>query len=585
MKKSIDKNQSKIAFLSKENNLTYSKFWNDSLEFAAFLIKKGVKKGDHVAFVAENSVNKSISELGVLCSGGVVVPLMPNISESDFDTICFSERISFIILEDFKLVEKLVKHSKVFNMIKYVIVLSSSGDDSEKSNYIKTFDSVMELGNKFLAKNPNLSYLRINDIQGDNPAFVFFTSIFQNKPKGVILSHRAICAGVKQVLHSFGMKANKKIVFALPSSIAFSTTLLYAAYSRSLKIKFSGLPAKKLGADFRQYKPDIFAAMPELWEKIFSDYMKKIDNQGLIKTKFFELITRGSEIFYFFVDVFNHPLKFSNRFYVFMLRLGLVLPMFVFSIPYIVFNFFITPEVKKIFGGNLSIGITGNRHIYRTTVGFFRSAGIMLVKSYGHPEACGLIATTGKRNMFGSSDGKIIENINYKIINKLGESLSDTKKGRLFIQSPSLFSGYTTGIEDTSKVLYENWYDTGDIVRFMSNGLLVIVKRASELLKLNNGLEVDKEYIEYSLAANHYIDKAVLTLDNLENKLDIVVFPDLDFLVSYARKNNIQYFDFDELLRKQMIILFYRNKVKKFIKEEINLLDFNDVGRITLKKE
>lgn len=585
LKTSINKHNKKTAFLTESENISYSDFWDKSLNFASFLIKKGLKPENKVAFVSNNSAKKAIVESAVLCSAAAVVPLLLNITESNFETIITSQKISHIVFENCKTYKKLAKNSKIISKLKCIIIINTEDEGIEKASNVKSFDEALELGVGYSSKNLKHVLNRISEISDDQAAFIFFTSIHHNNPRGVILSHKAIYSGVKQIISSFGLKANKTIVFSLPSTIAFSTTLLYASFALGLKIKFANLQSKQNFESFRQFKPDIFAAMPDIWEKIYFDYVKGIRKDSLARGRFYDLLIRGAEVFYFFLDSFKHPVKFTNKFYTFLFRLALCLPIAFFSIPYVLFNLLISPDIKKIFGSKLTIGITGNRHIYRSTVVFFRSAGIFLIKSYGHPETGGLIATTGKKNMFSSSDGKIIKNINYRIINRHGENAHDIKAGRLFIQSPSLFSGYTTGPEDTSKVLYENWYDTGDIVRFMRNGLFVVVKRASEILKLNSGLEVDKEYIEHALALSPCIDRAVLTLDKLENKINIIIYPDFDFLVSYARQNNISYFDFDELLQKQSVILFYRNKIKKFIKENLNLLNINDIEKIILKKK
>ena len=56
---------------------------NASLSFANFLREKGLKPGDRVAILIDNSFDYIISHFGILIAGGVEVSLNTELSETD----------------------------------------------------------------------------------------------------------------------------------------------------------------------------------------------------------------------------------------------------------------------------------------------------------------------------------------------------------------------------------------------------------------------------------------------------------------------------------------------------------------------
>jgi long-chain acyl-CoA synthetase len=60
-----------------EEPMTYSQLAEQVSQVAAFMRKKGIRKGDRVAILSENSPNWGIAYLAVTTSGAVVVPILP----------------------------------------------------------------------------------------------------------------------------------------------------------------------------------------------------------------------------------------------------------------------------------------------------------------------------------------------------------------------------------------------------------------------------------------------------------------------------------------------------------------------------
>ena len=74
-----------------EPPITYQEFWTSINRLALLLKDMGVKKGERVAILGENSPNWAIAYLAIVRVGAVTVPILPDLPESDawvrrFDT-------------------------------------------------------------------------------------------------------------------------------------------------------------------------------------------------------------------------------------------------------------------------------------------------------------------------------------------------------------------------------------------------------------------------------------------------------------------------------------------------------------------
>ena len=70
-------------FMATETPLTYREFGDRIFALAARLASDGVKKGDHVALLGENSPNWGAAYLAIVRLGAVAVPILPDLPEAD----------------------------------------------------------------------------------------------------------------------------------------------------------------------------------------------------------------------------------------------------------------------------------------------------------------------------------------------------------------------------------------------------------------------------------------------------------------------------------------------------------------------
>lgn len=69
--------------MATETPLTYGEFYERITAIAVRLTREGVKKGDHVAILAENSHNWGTAYFAIIRLGAIGVPILPDLPEAD----------------------------------------------------------------------------------------------------------------------------------------------------------------------------------------------------------------------------------------------------------------------------------------------------------------------------------------------------------------------------------------------------------------------------------------------------------------------------------------------------------------------
>ena len=138
--------------------------------------------------------------------------------------------------------------------------------------------------------------------------------------------------------------------------------------------------------------------------------------------------------------------------------------------------------------------------------------------------------------------------------------------------------GYYKKPEETAKVFTEDgWFRTGDAGKFI-DGRIVLTERIKDLFKTSNGKYIAPQAIESRLGGDKYIDQVAVIGDQRKYVTAIIV-PAYEALAEYARKMQIQYRSFEELVRNKDIIKLIEERIAEL---QQGFARFEQIKRFTL---
>uniref|UniRef100_A0A2P2MPC4 AMP-dependent synthetase/ligase domain-containing protein n=1 Tax=Rhizophora mucronata TaxID=61149 RepID=A0A2P2MPC4_RHIMU len=140
----------------------------------------------------------------------------------------------------------------------------------------------------------------------------------------------------------------------------------------------------------------------------------------------------------------------------------------------------------------------------------------------GLTEACGP-ATLGfpdEMSMLGAVGSAAVYNeLRLEEVPDMGYNpLGNPPCGEICLRGKTLFSGYYKNPEVTRESMKDGWFHTGDIGEILPNGVVKIIDRKKNLIKLSQGEYIAVEYLE-----NVYGIVPVVE--------DVSLFPHFDYLM------------------------------------------------------
>jgi long-chain acyl-CoA synthetase len=174
------------------------------------------------------------------------------------------------------------------------------------------------------------------------------------------------------------------------------------------------------------------------------------------------------------------------------------------------------------------------------TFRFFRSFGINLKQVWGSTELSGLATLQPDGEASPDTVGPVLAGTEVRI----------SEDGEVLIKSPGVFQGYYKQPEATTDALTaDGWYRTGDSGYLDPRGHLVIVDRAKDVGKLEDGTTFAPQFVENKLKFSPFIGEAIV-FGHQRPFVAAIVAIDLGTVGSWAERRNLAYTSFQDLSAK-----------------------------------
>lgn len=190
---------SRPALADTDDMLTYAQLRYQVECLAAQLRGRGVDKGDIIAVALPRSVRLSITLLAIIEAGAVYLPL--DIGYPD-------DRLNFM-LED----------------AAPALLITDSNHHSRFKNQCprQCFNQLIACG--------HAPYPINNPLSPDDPAYLIYTSGTTGRPKGVLVSHRAIVNRIEWMQHAYALTPEDVVLQKTPCSFDVSVWEFFWAYT------------------------------------------------------------------------------------------------------------------------------------------------------------------------------------------------------------------------------------------------------------------------------------------------------------------------------------------------------------------
>lgn len=475
---------------------TYKQVKGEVYCLAYGLLSMGVKNNETIALLSEGRNWWVVSELAILYTGAINVPLSIKLESPDLHFRLEHSDTSIIFVSGNQ-AGKINAIKGKLPKLKHIIYLDEQDEYAENEMHIS---KVMEQGESFMQNNPDALSEATKRIGLDHYATISYTSGTTADPKGVILSHRNYTANVEQALTLMNIPQWYRTLIILPLDHCFAHVAgLYSFMAMGASIgtvqvgKTSIETLKNIPTNIKEFKPNLLLSVPALAKT----FKKSIESNIKAKGKTVEML-------------FNFAMKISYRYNKEGYNKGAGLT-FLYKPLIWLFRKILIDKVREGFGGELDFFIGGGALLDIELQRFFYAVGMPMMQGYGLSEATPIISSNSlERHKLGSS-GYLVTPMELKICDDNGVELPVGQKGEIVIKGENVMVGYWKNEKATAETVKDGWLYTGDMGYMDKDGFLYVLGRFKSLLIGNDGEKYSPEGIEETVVQQSpLIDQFVL---------------------------------------------------------------------------
>ncbi len=145
----------------------------------------------------------------------------------------------------------------------------------------------------------------------------------------------------------------------------------------------------------------------------------------------------------------------------------------------------ISPFIRKKFGSNFQMFISGGAALPVDVFIFWKEMGIKVIEGYGLTECSPIISANTFGEQIPGSVGKTLKDLKIKLDNQ-----------ELLVKGENVFSGYYKNPQESQKAFKDGWFRTGDFAKIDENGHLFIKGRKKDVIVNASGINVYPDEIE-----------------------------------------------------------------------------------------
>ena len=564
-------------------SVSYADLRRDVRRLARGFLAQGVRRGDRVALVAENSYAWILADLSLAYIGAVDVPRGADTTPSELVEILNHSGCRFAIGETDRVVDELQKlrgHAPViqevwslatesgvdgvlsiFELMKAAAAGDAAAGDAAAGDAAAGDAAAGDAAAGDAAAGGTAEGDAADldaaaaEVKPDDLLTIVYTSGTTADPKGVMLTHHNMLNNTVTVNEVLRVGPQDVFLSALPAWHVYERIMDYLALSCGGELVFT--TRRKIKEDLRGVQPTVFAAVPRIWESIHDGIVNHVEKLGGVKGGLMRHVLGVSR------EVGSGRAGAAKKLLHKLYRATLLKPL------------------QKVTGGRIRIAVSGGGALPTHVDELLLGIGLPLLNGYGLTETSPVVCVRPPENNRVGTIGPPLSETRVEIRAEDGTPLPAGEIGLLWIQGPQVMQGYYANPKATRRVLTEDgWFNSGDLARMDEFGHFVITGRAKDTIVLAGGENVEPEPVETGIKSSALIDQAVV-LGQDQKSLGAILIPMPESLEEKVPRS--EWGERDGELTGDKVLALYRRELDRTLSRDSGFRPCERIARFRVR--
>ena len=531
------------ALREKEYGIWQTHSWADvarlAEQVAAGLHVAGLRRGEHMVVVGANRPRLYATMLAVQSLGAIPIPLYQDAVANECVYPMNNAEVRFAVVEDQEQVDKFLEIRDRCPALSNIYFDDPRGLRKYSEEGLASFDTLLDTGKAFTAKNPDWFRTEALKSQPDDVAAMFFTSGTTGNPKGVVHTHNSLLDRAMAGAEFDKLTNSEEVLAYLPPAWIGQNIFSYAQWLVCGYVVNCPESASTVTIDLKEVGPTYYFAPPRIFEGLLTSVTIRMEDASPIKRKIFEACMGVARRV--------GPDLMDGK------SIGLL-----DRLKYAAGNFLVYGPLRNNLGfSRVRVAYTAGEAIGPDLFSFYRSIGINLKQLYGSTETAVFVCLHPDNEARADTVGVPIRGVEIKVADN----------GEILVKSPGLLKEYYKNPEATAEVLTpDGWYHTSDAGFIDSHGHLKIIDRVKDVGRIkggsNDGAMFAPKYVENKLKFFSHI-KEVVAYGDGRDQVCVFINVDFDAVGNWAERRNLPYAGYTDLAQKPEVYQLIKECVEK----------------------
>ncbi|AAV95126.1 long-chain fatty acid--CoA ligase [Ruegeria pomeroyi] len=498
---------------------SWADYWQHAKWIGLALRKLGLKRGEVVSILSEDRKEWAWFDMGIQAVGGIASGVYTTDSANQLKYLINDSDSRFLIAENEEQLDKYLQIEGEVPGLLNVIILEDEGLHDLNHPRCMMIDRLYEIGREAEKEEPGAFEAEIAQIRPEDVALLIYTSGTTGMPKGAMLTHENIMAGIEAGAHRLPTEETDEQLCFLPlCHILERDVSIYFPLASKCTVNFAESP-ETVFANLQEVSPATFTAVPRVWEKIYSQVLilaQEATPSG--RAAFGMALRAGMKRAQYLVENKPVPAGVAANFWL--------------------WDRLVLRNLRRMLGmDKMRRGGTGAAPISPELLKWYWAIGVPLVEGYGMTETAGIATiNTPEENRIGTI-GRVVPGIDVRI----------AEGGEIQVRGLNIFKGYWRNNEKTAESFTDDgWLRTGDIGRMDDDGYVTITGRLKDIIITAGGKNITPAEIESRLKFSHYISDAVIVGDK-RKFLTCLIMIDQENVEKFAQDRKVPFSNFASL--------------------------------------